>query len=522
MILADLHDQDLASRIGGRASLDDLFRRTAERRPDALALVDPPNRQAFTEGAPRRLTYAQADHVVSAIAGRLRRLRLHTDSLVGFQVANSVESVLTLLAILRAGLIALPLPLLWRRADMRNALSRVGARALIVSGRVGDQDHFEIALQAATDVFSIRYVCGFGRRPPDGVIGLDDLFDAEALDPLPSIEDERDPPPGAHLAAVTWDVTPEGLVPVARSHAELVAAGLAVLLEGSIGQQATILSTVAMASFGGLAVSIVPWLLSGGTLILHQPFDAGVFAEQCAASPSDTIIVPGPMIAPLAQAGQLVAEGGVRHVIGFWRAPERLAHAPPWHDPSVHVTDIQVFGEIGLIAARRGRDGLPAPVTWGPVPALRGMPGAPIVAEIRRTDRGTLAMAGPMVPRCAFPPGVEDTPFPSIRVSTDGFIDTGYTCRGGPDGPAPLVSGPPPGLVTVGGYRFVAGDLQNVVLDLDAGATLAALPDALSGHRLAGAAGDPDRLREELDSLGLNPLMAAAFRAPHAPSLTRR
>src|SRR5215813_2837665 len=136
MILADLHDQDLASRIGGRASLDNLFRRNAERRPNALALVDPPNREAFTGGPPRRLTYAQADHVVSALAGRLRRLRLHTDSLVAFQVANSVESVLTLLAVLRAGLIAMPLPLLWRRADLKNALSQVGARALIVSGHI--------------------------------------------------------------------------------------------------------------------------------------------------------------------------------------------------------------------------------------------------------------------------------------------------------------------------------------------------------------------------------------------------
>ena len=522
MILADLHDQDLASRIGGRASLDDLFRRNAERRPDALALVDPPNRAAFTDGAPRRLTYAQADRVVSAIAGRLRRLRLHTDSLVGFQVANSVESVLTLLAILRAGLIAMPLPLLWRRGEIRKALTQAGARALITSGRVGDQDHFDIALQAASDVFSIRYVCGFGPRPPDGVVGFDDLFDAQAIDPLPSINDERDPPPSAHLAVVTFDVSAEGLVPVARSHAEMIAGGLGALLEGSIGLEATILSTVAMASFGGLAVSVVPWLLCGGTLVLHQPFDASVFAEQCEASHCDTVIVPGPMIAPLAQAGLLTSEEGIRHVIGLWRAPERLAHAPVWHDHSILLTDIQVFGETGLIAARRIRDGLPASVAWGPVPAPRGVPGAPIVAEIRRTERGTLAMSGPMVPRCAFPPGVETTPFPSIKVSKDGFMDTGYACRSGQEGPTPLVSGPPPGLVSVGGYRFAAAALENTVFDIDADATLTALPDALCGHRLAGAAADPAKMREELLTLGLNPLMASAFQAPQAPSMGGR
>jgi hypothetical protein len=296
----------------------------------------------------------------------------------------------------------------------------------------------------------------------------------------------------------------------------MIAGGLGALLEGSIGLEATILSTVAMASFGGLAVSVVPWLLCGGTLVLHQPFDVSVFAEQCAASRSDTVVVPGPMIAPLAQAGHLTSEDGIRHVIGLWRAPERLAHAPVWHDHSILLTDIQVFGETGLIAARRIRDGLPASVAWGPVPAPRGVPGAPIVAEIRRTERGTLAMSGPMVPRCAFPPGVETTPFPSIKVSKDGFMDTGYACRSGQEGPTPLVSGPPAGLVSVGGYRFAAATLQNTVFDIDTDATLTALPDALCGHRLAGAAADPAKMREELLTMGLNPLMASAFHTPGA------
>ena len=127
MILADPRSRPAAARIGGRATLDDLLRRAAQRRPDAIALIDPPNRESFTDGQPRQLTYAQADRMVSAIAGRLRRMGLHTDAVVGIQIANTVESVLTLLGVLRAGLIAMPLPLLWRRAEAVAALSRVGA-----------------------------------------------------------------------------------------------------------------------------------------------------------------------------------------------------------------------------------------------------------------------------------------------------------------------------------------------------------------------------------------------------------
>ena len=80
MILADPRGRATATRIGGRITLDELLRRAALRRPDALAVLDPPNREAVVGGKPRSLTYKQAEHVVSAIAGRLRRMGLHTAS----------------------------------------------------------------------------------------------------------------------------------------------------------------------------------------------------------------------------------------------------------------------------------------------------------------------------------------------------------------------------------------------------------------------------------------------------------
>ena len=113
-----------------RVSIDEMFRRLAERRPDALALADPPNRKNFTDGAPRRLTYAEADRMVAAIAGRLRRMGLPVDAVIGVQMPNIVENILAMLGVLRAGMVVAPLPLLWRRADAVAALARVGANHL--------------------------------------------------------------------------------------------------------------------------------------------------------------------------------------------------------------------------------------------------------------------------------------------------------------------------------------------------------------------------------------------------------
>ena len=117
------------------------------------------------------------------------------------------------------------------------------------------------------------------------MIALDDLYMAETIEPVcfDRARARFPPGPGAHLAVITWDVSADGLVPVARSHAELIAGGLAVLLEGRLEQDATILSTLALSSFAGLAVAMVPWLLVGGTLALHHPFDAAAFAAQASA-----------------------------------------------------------------------------------------------------------------------------------------------------------------------------------------------------------------------------------------------
>ena len=262
----------------GRITLDELFRRAAARRPGAIALADAPNRQKFTDGAPLRLSYAEADRMISAIAGRLRRMGLPTDAIVGIQMPNIVENVLAILGVLRAGLIAAPLPLLWRRADAVTALARVGAKALITCRRVGGFEHCQLALHVAAEVFSIRYVCGFGGNLPDGAVALDDLFTAAKLDPVPPLDRNSDA--AAHLAVTTFEVGEDGPVPVARRHLELLAGGLFVLLEGRLEQDASVLSSIAPSSFAGICLTLVPWLLTGGTLSLHHPFDGEVFARQ--------------------------------------------------------------------------------------------------------------------------------------------------------------------------------------------------------------------------------------------------
>jgi hypothetical protein len=399
------------------------------------------------------------------------------------------------------------------------ALRRVSASALVVNGRVGTTDHFALAINVAAEIFPIRFVCGFGHGASDGIIPLDDLYSAEKTDPLPSLEAERagEPGPGAHLAVITWDLTADGLVPVARNHAELIAGGLGVLLESRMPQDAAILSTIAMSSFAGLAVTLMPWLLLGGTLALHHAFDSDAFIDQQKAVGPDTLIVPGPLLDPLAEGGYLSSRGDLRSAVGVWRSPERLVGAPAWRDPKIRVVDAQVFGEAAIIATCRGPSGKPTAMSIGRLLAPRGPNGAVLVADIASTPAGTLALRGPMVPRVAFPPGAERTGHANFKMAADGFVDTGSKCH--VEHGAMVVTGSPPGLVGIGGYRFVERDLQGLVGRAEDGiATFVVVPDALTGHRLGGTASDRGAIRDALAKRGANPLLIAAFRDHPRPA----
>jgi hypothetical protein len=493
---------------GERRTLDELFGQAALRRPDAIALCDPPNRSSFTDGEPRRLTYSQADQVVSAIAGRLRRFGLSTDAVVAVQLPNVVESVLTLLGIWRAGLIAAPLPMLWRRADAATALNRIGAKAIVTTARIGTTDHCDLAMNVAAEVFAVRYVCSFGAGLPDGVIPLDDLVaNAPLFDPAEAVHREGNP--AAHVAAVTFEVTSGGLMAVGRSHAELIAGGQAVLLEAGLQESAVILASCANSSFAGLALSALPWLLTGGTLSLHQPFDPSAFADQCRNDACDTVVLPGALTARIAQAG-LLTHPGLRNILALWRAPERLAVASPWQHQQAELVDVLAFGETALIAGRRGAAGQPSEIPLGAVPARRGTQASTVI-ETMVTETGTLALRGPMVPGHPFPPGAERAAMPCFKPDARGFVDTLYPCRPDHSSGELAITAPPPSIVSVGGYRFKLDHLQDLASRAAAEAKLTTLPDALTGHRLAGNAADRAAIYAALAAQGVNPLVSGAF-----------
>ena len=227
-------------------TLDDILRLNAARHPDAIALIDPPNRETFTDGAPRRLTYAQADRIVSAIAAAAARHRIvcgfdrrdairqyvrkHSDAARHHACRHDRGADAAAVAAhrLRCGLVAHR----HQGADDLHARRRRRSRRARDAGRgrdFHDPSCLRISVRRCRKASSRSTICSIRRRP---------------MRPSPFTPDRRDNP-ALHVAAITFDMTADGIVPVARSHAELLAGGLSMLAESRLAPDSHMLSSLA-------------------------------------------------------------------------------------------------------------------------------------------------------------------------------------------------------------------------------------------------------------------------------------
>ncbi len=209
--------------------------------------------------------------------------------------------------------------------------------------RAGGVAHADIAMHTATSLFPVRHIFGFGRDLPDGIVSLDEAFVPGGADL--SATSVRPDTAAAHVAAITFGVDARGAIPMARNHIELISGGLAIVLEGGIASDARLLSTVPVGSFAGLALTLMPWLLSGGTWRLHHGFEPLTFGAQRNATDFDAMALPAAALPAMAAAGLLGGEACT--LVALWRAPERMMAAKPY-EGVLTVVDVSSFGKPEL------------------------------------------------------------------------------------------------------------------------------------------------------------------------------
>ena len=122
----------------GEKTLIDLFLDNVEHSPDAVAVVDPPNRAALAPGEPQRLTYAELKTATDRLANALLEAGVGKDDIVMVQLPNIVELVVVYLASARIGAILTPLPVQFRTHELRHAMGLTEPKVFITTRSFGE------------------------------------------------------------------------------------------------------------------------------------------------------------------------------------------------------------------------------------------------------------------------------------------------------------------------------------------------------------------------------------------------
>lgn len=507
MILASAKNIEryTAQGVWGAVSLDVLLQRQAEAQPDRLALRDPANRAEFATGPVRALTWRQSWLVARELAATLKTCGLAPGDIVGIQLPPIVEAPLILLACWHAGLIAAPLPVPWRANEISKALTRVGARALVTWDEPGNPQRFDDLRQAGANIGSIRAVLAFGEAQSDGVVALNPVID-EALE-QPSDDDELaatdDAPNNPNAAAtVTWDVSQSTDADAAslRSHNEWIAAGIATMLGAGLRDQPTIVCPYPLNALVPIGALMVPWLMNGGTLVLHRPFDLDVICDQLTETPAQFTCLPPAMAAQLIREIETRDLSGALDVLAVqWKNENpRPIISDTSTDGPPHRIDIVNLAEIALIVGEHasGDDSmhtLPlagAQAGTGPVMCeicLAPADQAEAGGDAPEAER--VAIRSPMAPSAWLTQRNDNTASGfAATANADGFVETGLFASRRGDSGCRLTQNPDR-LVRHGGLALSLSELDELYKSHQSIADAAALtqPDDTMGQRLIAA-----------------------------------
>lgn len=299
-------DEYVARGWWGEQTLGALLLATAARQPDAPAVSDPPNRAQVDGQAPQRWTWAQLVHETGRMAALLRDQGLRKDDVLVVQLPNCVQLHAIYLACACTGIIVSPLPVQYRGHEAAHVVATTRARAVITTAQVG---HHAAAAHWAEQFGGRLAIWSFGLNLPRGVLGLEQAlaatmpWDAQALQ--------------AHMEAigltahdvltVCWtsgtEAQPKG---VPRNHNEWLIVGRSVIDAGQLQPGARLLIPFPFVNMAGVSTSLAAWLMLGGELLHHHPFDLEVFISQLRAQPVDYTVAPPAVLAMLLKNPQLL------------------------------------------------------------------------------------------------------------------------------------------------------------------------------------------------------------------------
>ena len=371
----------------GRTWLD-LLADHVRLRPDQVSIVDPANRAAVFDGAPRRLTWREVDTEVRQLARSLFRAGVRADDVVGVQLPNSGELAIAYLAVASLGAITCSFPVQYAQHELTQMGTLAGLRAFVTTARV---NRLRLAEQASRlDLPHLSTVLSWGDGLPDGVVALGtDLLDNRDDDEYRGYVEGLSLHPN-DCVTLCWTSGTEGVPKgVPRAHGDWQAIAMGTISTPQLTSDDVLLNPFPMVNAGGMAGMFLPWLILGARLVQHHPFDLEVFLTQIETERVTYTCAPPAVLNNLVASPDALAAHDLSSLraVGSGSAPLSAWMIEAWErDRGVEV--LNLFGSNEGLCLFGCPDTIPDPADRG---RLFPRPGDPSFRWRARAGRETLS-----------------------------------------------------------------------------------------------------------------------------------
>ncbi|WP_444928435.1 class I adenylate-forming enzyme family protein [Microbulbifer sp. SSSA002] len=318
----DLYQQQ--GRWDGRR-LHDLLYKTAAKKPEEIALVDPADKVHLTGGEPQHLTYRQLTRQIDRLATVLLQQGIGKDDILLVQMPNIVELVLVYMAASRLGVIVSPVAVQYQEHELSDIIRILEPSAVIGVAELKGAaflDHLQAAIDRVTTLPKAPQLLLWGEA--EGCVNLSNALRKDVDQSTLKHYCENTHISANDILTICWTSGTEGSPKgIPRSHNQWLAVGRATYEGNRIEDGEALLNPfpfINMASIGGLFLS---WLYSGGKLVLHHPLDLPVFLLQIVEEQISYTLAPPALLNNLLKNDQLLAScnfSGIR-AIGSGSAP---------------------------------------------------------------------------------------------------------------------------------------------------------------------------------------------------------
>lgn len=308
----------------GTKTVLDYFEELVLNAPDRIAVIDPENKQQLCQQEKQTYTFAQLNDQVKALAACLYAQGIRKDDIVAIQLPNITELVVSYLAILKIGAIASPFPVQYREHECMHMLNALQAKAVITAEQILNRQHTQMFIDLLQETPSVKNIFVVaGTVAHEKVINVPSIEFTHEESALESYYKQLDVTAN-DIFTICWTSGTEGKPKgVPRSHNEWFISAYASVDAAKLTKDDTILLTFPLVNMAGIGGVLIPWLLTGGTLVLHHPFDFKTFLTQLHVYDITYTLVPPSLLTMMLKDDQLLANLNVDalRAIGTGSAP---------------------------------------------------------------------------------------------------------------------------------------------------------------------------------------------------------